>query len=254
MLLGRQVGVPGRHREAVLFADERRADDPHGNVQVAHHAADHGELLRVLAAEHRHVRARDVEEFEHDREDAREMDRPERPAHDLGELRLDERDGRVGAVHLLGRRREDGVDPLGAQQREVALFVARISLEIFVRPELGRIHEDGDDDAPGLLFGEADEREVPFVQEAHRGDDGDGFSGAVPRVGEGGEGFFRAADFHGRSDSDSAARHSTPGGAEKQGRARYASPRQARRSAGERMRRVSSSTNEKRLPSFGVER
>ena len=34
----------------------------------------------------------------------------------------------------------------------------------------------------------------------------------------------------------------------------YPSPRQARRRDGERMRRVSSSTREKRFPSFGVER
>ena len=45
-------------REAVGVAQGGRADDLDRHAQIGHHAADDGELLEVLLAEHRHVRAR----------------------------------------------------------------------------------------------------------------------------------------------------------------------------------------------------
>ena len=58
-----------------------------GIAQVGHHAADDGELLKVLLAEHRDVGLDDVEELGDDGRDALEMSGPELPAQDARQLR-----------------------------------------------------------------------------------------------------------------------------------------------------------------------
>ena len=56
-LLGRQVAVARRHRQAVVLAHGLAEHEPHRDVEIAHHALDHRALLRVLAAERRRGRA-----------------------------------------------------------------------------------------------------------------------------------------------------------------------------------------------------
>src|SRR5690606_5950077 len=53
---------------------------------------------------------------------------------------------------------------------ELAIFFrrARIGVEIFVRPELQRVHEDADDDSVATLACRRNETAVPGVQIAHR--------------------------------------------------------------------------------------
>ena len=51
----------------------------------------------------------------------------------------------------------------GFDQAQVAAEVARILREVLLRPELGRVDEEGDDHVVALLLRAADEGEMPFV-------------------------------------------------------------------------------------------
>ena len=61
--------------EAVGLAHGRDGRDPDRQVEVAHHAADHDDLLRVLLAEVRDVGRDDVEQLADDGADAVEVRR-----------------------------------------------------------------------------------------------------------------------------------------------------------------------------------
>ena len=74
--LGREVDVPRRQREAVGLADGRVGDDLGRDREVARHLPDDEELLRVLLAEVRPLRADEVEQDRDDRGDALEMAGP----------------------------------------------------------------------------------------------------------------------------------------------------------------------------------
>ena len=65
---------------AVGLAHDRHADDLDAEVEIAHHAADDGELLEVLLAEHGDVRLDGVEQLGDHRGDAAEVARPRAPA------------------------------------------------------------------------------------------------------------------------------------------------------------------------------
>ena len=57
-----------------------------------------------------------------------------------------DRGGEAVGVDLLGRRGEQQVDALGLGQLGVALLVARVGVQVLVRAELGRVHEQRDHD------------------------------------------------------------------------------------------------------------
>src|SRR5205085_4708414 len=72
-------------------------------------------------------------------------------------------------IHHIDRRHEEEIDALALEQRLVARLITRITREVFVRPELCRIHEDRDDDErrAGVACN-ANEREMALVEETHR--------------------------------------------------------------------------------------
>ena len=168
---GAQVGVSRAHRQPVRLAHGRQPLDPHRDVEVAHHAPDHRQLLGVLLAEVGDVGLTVLKSL------ATTVVTPRKwlgPAprgvavEDLGQaLDLDRGREAVG-VDLLDRGRVDEVDAgLGGEPR-VALLVARVALEVLAGAELGRVDEEAHDDHVALLAGGAQQREVPVVQEAHR--------------------------------------------------------------------------------------
>ena len=83
-------------------------------------------------------------------------------------------------IHLGVFRREDEIGAGLGELGEIALFVAWVVTVVLARTELGRVHEDGDDDTVGLALGKSDQREMAFMQRAHRGDEGDGLAGLAP--------------------------------------------------------------------------
>ena len=72
-VLGGELAVAGGEGEAVGLADGGVGNDFDGDVEVADHATDEGELLVVFVSEDGEIGLEDVEEFEDDGEDAIEM-------------------------------------------------------------------------------------------------------------------------------------------------------------------------------------
>ena len=85
------------------LADGRHRDDVDRQVEVADHAPDAGELLRVLLAEKRDVGAGEVQQLAHDGQHAVEVARPARALEHVAQ--------RTGADP--DERRPVGVDDLG---------------------------------------------------------------------------------------------------------------------------------------------
>src|SRR5207249_10002599 len=79
----------------------------------------------------------------------------------------------AGRIYFLDRGNEDCVDAFGLEQPEIALFVARVALEVLAGAELGRVDEDGDDDMIVVRVRSTDEGEVALVQIAHGRDEAD---------------------------------------------------------------------------------
>ena len=74
-VVGPQPDVAARERQAVGLAHGLDRLDAHGDVEVAHHPPDDGELLAVLLPEVRDVRRGHVQQLQHDGRDALEVDR-----------------------------------------------------------------------------------------------------------------------------------------------------------------------------------
>src|SRR5439155_24784125 len=74
----------------------------------------------------------------------------------------------AGRVDLLERRREEDVHARVLRELRVALLVARVAREVLACAELGRIDEQADDDLLVLRTGRPEQREMPFVEGAHR--------------------------------------------------------------------------------------
>jgi hypothetical protein len=135
-------------------------------------------LLPVLLAEHGGGGGDEIEEPADDLADALEMTGAVRVlealAHRLIGQRRD-RDGGVGGVDRIDRRRVDDRRPRVRAACGVVLEVPRVPLVVLRVVELGGIHEDGHDAARaesvprGVGGREADQIEVPAVQGAHRG-------------------------------------------------------------------------------------
>ena len=83
-------------------------------------------------------------------------------------------------IHLGGFRREYEIGARFAELGEIALFVARVVTVVLARTELGRVHEDGDDDAVGLALGESEQGEMAVMQRAHGGYERDALAGLAP--------------------------------------------------------------------------
>ena len=84
-------------------------------------------------------------------------------------------------IHGPSVGREDDRGAPVRDQPHVPLEVARIAVEILVRPELRRVDEHGHDHDVGALPRQVDEREVPLVEGAHRRDERDPPTRPQPR-------------------------------------------------------------------------
>src|SRR5690349_24866962 len=71
------MDVAGRHREPVALAYGFRPDHPDTEVKIACHLCHHAELLEVLLAEHRKIRAALHEQLADDGRNTAEEMRPE---------------------------------------------------------------------------------------------------------------------------------------------------------------------------------
>ena len=171
--VGIEIGVPGGHGEAVRLADGRPGDDLDRQMEVAHHLPDDRELLGVFLAEHGDVRPHQVEEGADDGGDAAEVAGAARAFEPEGGAGgLDER-GIARRVDRLYVRQEEEVAARGFEHGGVLFRLAGVAGEVLVRPELGRVDEDGRHDPVGPLAGDPHEGEMPLVESAHGGHERD---------------------------------------------------------------------------------
>ena len=88
----------------------------------------------------------------------------------------------INAVGVDGRGRR-GVDDVGSRfgrEFDVGVHRPRIAIEVLARPELGRIDEDARDHGTTQRAGEADQREMAFVERTHGGNEYSTFDGGEP--------------------------------------------------------------------------
>lgn len=195
-LFGVEVDVAGADGEAVGLAGDGADDDVDVHVEVGDHAFDDEGLLGIFLAEDGEVRADDVEELADDGGDTAKED----GAGDAAEGRhhvVEVKPGLVaGGIHHGVVGGEDDVATDVFKHVEVALHVAGVGGEVFVRGELGGVDVDAGHEGVGPLPGDAHEAEVAFVEVAHGGDEADGaaFKAELLRAGaHRGDG---VADFH----------------------------------------------------------
>jgi hypothetical protein len=182
---GAQVAVARAERQAVLGAAGVARDDLDGQSELAHHLADHHQLLVVLAPEHGAARAAAEhagKELHHHRAHAHEEPGTEVPLEDVGDLRIGVHlEGLRLGVQVVLARREQHVAAGGLQLGAVGVPGARVAVEVLVRQELQPVHEDAGDGDVAQPRGLAHEREVAVVQVAHGGHEG-----GAPAPGKGG--------------------------------------------------------------------
>ena len=151
------------------LSDRRAGDDLNGQVEVADHPANDGQLLRVLLAEVGRAGPDEVEQPRHYCGHAAEMARSRRALQSLAErtgvFRLPEAGDRF---HLLHARDEDEVDADLLGDAEIPLLVARVGGEVLRVLELERVHEDRSDHEPPFLARATHQRDVAIVERPHR--------------------------------------------------------------------------------------
>lgn len=142
----REEDIAGTERQAVGFSNRGVDDDTGGEIQVGDELADEDRLLKILLAEVGHVRLDGGEQLGDDRGDAGKMVRADRALPSVGQTgQMDLRLESLG-IHRLDRGRIDEIDAFLAAKAEIAGEWARVARVVFPGPELGRVHEDADDD------------------------------------------------------------------------------------------------------------
>src|SRR4051812_9132444 len=175
-------------------------------MEVAHHLPDHRELLSVLLAEHGDVGPHQVEQGTDHGRDAAEVSGPADPLQPLGGAGGLDEGGVAGWIEGLHRRQEEEIAAGRLQQARVRLRLAGVAVEVLVGPELGRIHEHRRHYPGSVLAGEPHEGQMPRVERAHGGHEGDPLAGRPPGLDLAAEVGFGADGQHGDAPRGDAPR------------------------------------------------
>jgi hypothetical protein len=130
------------------------------------------------------VRLGEIQELENDGGDAPEMLRPDLPFPDFGEGARGDRRRESGRIEASQAGKEQPVAARVPAKAHIAHLVAWVALEVLLRPELERVHEHGDGDPVVLLARAADQREMTFMEGAHRRDEAHGHAALARAAGE----------------------------------------------------------------------
>ena len=150
------------------------ADDLERLVEVAHHLADDGELLGVLAPEVGAVGLHEVKQLGDDGGDAIEVAGPRGALEAFGDAADADAGGVALGVHDVDAGEEGERDAGRLEEREVLRLGPGVAGEVLVGPELRGVHEDRGDDGRAVGTRGLDERDVPSMERAHGGDEADG--------------------------------------------------------------------------------
>ncbi len=159
-----------------MLADRGDRDDLHREVEIPHHPADEGELLRVLLPEEGRIGCRQVEQLGDDGEHPVEVLGPEGALQHVAHRPRGDPHLRLAARVDLGRGRgEDHVRAFLPGDLQIGLQGARVALQVLTGAELERVDEDRHHDLTQRTHpvpGRAHQRGVALVQRTHGHDDG----------------------------------------------------------------------------------
>lgn len=180
-VLRSQADVSGGKGEAIGFPNRWVAHDFDGDVQIANHPLDEGDLLKVLISKNSVGGLEKIEELQDNGEDSIEMTRAARTAQVFGEKRFGDEDRVIGMVEEFFFRSEGEIDSFLFAEREIGLQWSRILGQISDSIELNRVDEDRDRDSSSgadQLAGSTDQSQMSLVKRPHGGDQSEG-SGQV---------------------------------------------------------------------------
>jgi len=189
-VFGGELSVAGGEGESIGFTNGGVADDFDGDIEIAHHAPDEGELLEVLVSEEGDVGLEEIEEFQDDGEDAIEVTWAGGSAEVSGEERFGDESGVIGGVKVWNLRDEGEIDSFLFAEGEVVFERLGIISEILGAVELDGIDENGDGDRSAgadVPAGGPDELKVSFMQGSHGGNQGEGPGGGLEGLVERGD-------------------------------------------------------------------
>jgi len=157
VLGGREIAVARAHGEAIGLADDGADGDVYGEVEVADHVAEDGDLSSVLLAEVGAVGRDDVEEAGDDGGDSAKVARARGAVEAESDVSRVDEGGVSGRVDIGGGGREEEMDACGFQLAAVFVEGARVGFVVFAGRELGGVDEDGCGDEVTFCAGGGDE-------------------------------------------------------------------------------------------------
>ena len=139
-----QIPVARRHGQPVVLRARFGEDQPHGDLKIANHALDHRALLRVLLSENGESAPTMLKSFARRWQHRRNV-----PAVLPFQRRRTPPTDTVVCARpdtWRDRRQKKQIGSPRFEKPPVSRLVPRIAVEVFLRSELIRIHEDRDDD------------------------------------------------------------------------------------------------------------
>ena len=175
---GREIGVARAEGEAVGVADDGADDDLRREAQIGDHAAEDGNLGRVLLAEEGAIGFGGDQQLGDHGGDAAKVAGAGCAVQTIAEG-WDFDKGGIGAVgiELFDGGAKSTSAPSAAASAQSASNERGIAAEILVGAELRGVDEDADGDVRARGAGGANQRGVAGMQRAHGGNEADGVAG-----------------------------------------------------------------------------
>jgi hypothetical protein len=142
-------------------------DDLDIEIQIPHQPSNQLQLLVVFFAKDRYMGPNDIEELRDYRGDSLEVARSMGAAEERAQYVHTHVSLIALRIDLSDRRVKQNIGVLPFQQPSIPLEVARIGSKVFVRTELRRVHENGDNQAIASLLPIAHKTQVRVVKKTH---------------------------------------------------------------------------------------
>ena len=162
--------LPRASRKTIRLSYGRRYQHLHAQVEVARHALDNQNLLRILLPENSCVRPARRKELGNDCRHTSEMARSRGAAEPIRQPGYVHVGHKTVRIHLLDRGRKDHVAACRLDQADISIKVTRVGRIIFVRPKLCGIDKKADNHDIPVPACAPDQAAVARVEVSHRRD------------------------------------------------------------------------------------
>lgn len=172
-----EPGVAGGEGQSVLLTNGGMTDDADGEIEIADHAPDDGELLEIFFSEDRKFGLKDIEEFQDDGENAIKVTGAGFPAEMFGQKGLGDENRAIRVIKVGALGDKGDFHSFGLAFGQILLKGAGVVVQITGPVKLDGIDKDGNDDrslGSHLPPGFPDQGKVTLVKRSHRGDERDG--------------------------------------------------------------------------------